>query len=67
MTGQKESESRLKEKFYNEFKDVCEELQISSSAELLRSLALLGKPRFLEIVAQVRKGRNLKKEPQKKE
>ena len=45
------------EKIYNQFKDVCEDLQISSPAELLRSLANLGKPRFLEIVEQVRKGR----------
>ena len=52
------------EKFYDEFKDVCEDLQISGVPELLRSLANLGKPRFLEIVEQVRKGRK-KKPPEK--
>ena len=54
------------DKFYNEFKDVCEDLQISGVPELLRSLANLGKPRFLEIAEQVRKGRK-KKELEKNE
>jgi len=48
------------QKFYDEFKDVCEDLQISGVPELLRSLANLGRPRFLEIVEQVRKGRKKK-------
>lgn len=53
------------EGFYDKFKDVCEDLQISSPSELLRSLARLGKPRFLEIVEQVRKGRTQRlEEPQ---
>jgi len=39
---------------YEKFKDVCEELEISSPSELLRILGRLGKTRFLQIVEQVR-------------
>jgi hypothetical protein len=45
---------------YEKFKDVCEELEISSPSELFRILARLGKSRFLEIVEQVRATRKEK-------
>jgi len=48
------------EKMFNEVADVCDELQISSPAELLRVLAKLGKTDFLKIVEQRRTGRKKK-------
>lgn len=52
------------EKVFNEYKDVCQDLEISSAAELVRVLARLGKPRFLEIVERVRTSGKAKKEEQ---
>jgi len=48
------------EKLFKDSEDVCEELEISSASELLRVLAKLGLPRFLEILEQVRTTRKMK-------
>jgi len=48
------------EKLYEDIKDVCQQLEISSVSELLRILANLGKEKFLEIVEQVRISRTRK-------
>jgi len=48
------------EKLYEDIKDVCQQLEISSVSELLRVLANLGKEKFLEIVEQVRISRTRK-------
>ena len=42
---------------FDELKDVCEELEISSPSELVRVLMRLGEPRFRELVAHTRKTR----------
>jgi len=44
-------------KLYEELKDVCEELEITSAAELVRVLMRLGEPRLRELVAHTRKTR----------
>ena len=50
------------DRLFEEFKDVCMELEIGSTAELLRVFANLGESRFLEIAEQVRKTRKSKSE-----
>lgn len=53
------------EHLFNELKDVCDVLQISSWSELVRVLAKIGKEPFLEIVEQVRKARKESQPPQR--
>jgi len=45
---------------FDQLKDVCKELEIGSTAELVRVLANLGKPRFLQIAQEVRTSRKMK-------
>jgi len=45
------------EEMLRDYKDVCKELEISSTSQLLRVLGKLGEPRFLQLAEQVRKSR----------
>ena len=42
---------------YEELKDVCEELEITSPSELVRVLMRLGEPRLRELVEHTRRTR----------